>query len=65
MPKLEIVVSGCFNRPGLNFSKKCLLNMTSIYLVKVNYNVLFTYLLTISIKRPGLDFWKKSLLNDQ
>ena len=32
---------------------------------KIDCTVLFTYLLTVSIKRSGLDIWKKSLLNKQ
>ena len=32
---------------------------------KIDCTVLFTYLLTVSIKCPGLDIWKKSLLNNQ
>ena len=48
-------------RPGLNFSKKFLVN-DQYYLRKSQlYHVLFTY----SIKHPGLDFWKKSLLHEQ
>ena len=28
---------------------------------KIDRTVLFTYLLTVSIKRPGLGIWKKSI----
>ena len=39
--------------------------MTSAISEKIDHTVLFTYMLTVSIKRPGLDIWKKSLLKDQ
>ena len=43
---------------------KSLYQMTRSISEKNDRTVLFTYLLTVSIKRPGLDIWKKSLLNN-
>ena len=34
-------------------------------LKKIDRTILFTYLLTVSIKYPGLDIWKQFLLSDQ
>ena len=49
------------SRVGKNL--KMLIEST-VYLA-LKSTVLFTYLVTVSIKHPAMDIWKKSQLNDQ